>query len=131
MRTIPPGEWILQGNWDHTLWGGSPLPDHTWIDNVTRENPVWVCRYDGRIFCTLDCIVVLVTGRIRNFCAAKPADMCLANQLAMDLAGVTAGSLRVLSLSLSLARCALALLSTYFVLLLVRAFCPSASLLSS
>jgi hypothetical protein len=29
--------------------------------------------------------------------------MCLANQLAMDLAGVTAGSLRVLSLSLSLA----------------------------
>src|SRR5690242_864180 len=42
-----PGEWILGGDWDHTLWLGQPLPHHEWIDSVTPDNPVFVNRLDG------------------------------------------------------------------------------------
>jgi len=61
--TIAPGEWILYGDWDHTLWGGE-LPRRDWIDAVTPDNPVWVYRLDGH--------------------------MALANSLALELAGVNA-----------------------------------------
>jgi len=44
---LAPGEWILGGDWDHTLWPGQPLPRHEWIDSVTPENPVFVNRLDG------------------------------------------------------------------------------------
>jgi predicted amidohydrolase YtcJ len=46
-RTRKPGEWILGGDWDHTLWPGQPLPRHDWIDSVTPDNPVFVNRLDG------------------------------------------------------------------------------------
>ncbi|HSJ76306.1 MAG TPA: amidohydrolase [Gemmatimonadales bacterium] len=42
-----PGEWILGGNWDHERWAGTPLPDRSWIDSVTPNNPVFVDRLDG------------------------------------------------------------------------------------
>ncbi len=45
--TLKPGEWILGGDWDHTLWPGQPLPRHDWIDSVTPNNPVFVNRVDG------------------------------------------------------------------------------------
>ena len=61
--TIEPGEWIMYGDWDHTLWGGD-LPRRDWIDEVTPENPVWVYRLDGH--------------------------MALANSAALELAGVDA-----------------------------------------
>ena len=60
--TLPPGAWILGGDWDHQQWGGE-LPRHEWIDAVTPRNPVWVTRLDGH--------------------------MGLANALAMRLAKVT------------------------------------------
>src|SRR5437867_8584702 len=41
------GEWILGGDWDHTLWPGQPLPRHEWIDSVTPNKPVFVDRHDG------------------------------------------------------------------------------------
>jgi len=44
---LRPGEWILGGDWDHTLWRGAPLPRHDWIDSVTPNNPVWISRLDG------------------------------------------------------------------------------------
>ena len=44
-----PGEWILGGDWDHTLWQGAPLPHHEWIDSVTPNNPVFVSRLDGHM----------------------------------------------------------------------------------
>lgn len=44
---LKPGEWILGGDWDHTLWPGQPLPHHEWIDSVTPNNPVFVNRLDG------------------------------------------------------------------------------------
>src|SRR5881296_4304167 len=46
-KTLKPGEWIIGGDWDHTLWPGQPLPHHEWIDSVTSSNPVFVSRVDG------------------------------------------------------------------------------------
>mgnify|MGYP003580773514 CR=1 FL=1 len=60
---LKPGEWITGGDWDHTLWRGSPLPQHGWIDSVTPSNPVFINRLDGH--------------------------MVLANSAAMRAAGVT------------------------------------------
>lgn len=57
------GAWILNGDWDHEIWGGA-LPRADWIDAVTPDNPVFVMRLDGH--------------------------MGLANSKAMTLAGVTA-----------------------------------------
>lgn len=62
-ETLQPGEWILGGAWDHTLWGGE-LPHRQWIDAVTPDHPVWILRLDGH--------------------------MGLANSLALEEAGVTA-----------------------------------------
>lgn len=44
-KKTPPDVWILEGNWDHTLWGGE-LPKREWIDETTQENPVVVFRLD-------------------------------------------------------------------------------------
>jgi len=46
---LTPGEWILGGDWDHTLWRGAPLPHHEWIDSVTPNNPVFISRLDGHM----------------------------------------------------------------------------------
>ena len=46
---LKPGEWITGGGWDHTLWRGTPLPHHEWIDSVTPSNPVFVNRLDGHM----------------------------------------------------------------------------------
>ncbi len=47
-RSIPEGEWILGGDWDHKLWGGE-LPQKEWIDSVTQHNPVMITRLDGHM----------------------------------------------------------------------------------
>jgi predicted amidohydrolase YtcJ len=46
--TVPKGTWILNGDWDHTNWGGE-LPARSWIDSVTPNNPVWINRLDGHM----------------------------------------------------------------------------------
>jgi len=46
---LRPGEWILGGTWDHENWPGTPLPDRSWIDSVTPDNPVFVDRLDGHM----------------------------------------------------------------------------------
>ncbi len=46
--TVPRGTWVLNGDWDHTNWGGE-LPERTWIDSVTPHNPVWINRLDGHM----------------------------------------------------------------------------------
>ncbi len=63
--TIKPGEWLLNGTWDHKNWGDE-LPRRAWIDSVTPDNPVWITRLDGH--------------------------MGLANTLALKLAGLDADS---------------------------------------
>lgn len=60
-KTLAPGAWVLEGNWDHTLWGGE-LPKKEWIDAFTSENPVVLYRLDGH--------------------------MVLANSLALKIAGI-------------------------------------------
>lgn len=47
-KTVPPGTWILNGDWDHTNWGGE-LPKAEWIDSVSVEHPVFVQRLDGHM----------------------------------------------------------------------------------
>jgi len=44
-KTVEQGDWILEGNWDHTLWGGA-LPHKDWIDAGTKEVPVLIMRHD-------------------------------------------------------------------------------------
>lgn len=61
-RSVPAGTWITGGEWDHQLWGGA-LPEKSWIDSVTPNNPVLVVRTDGH--------------------------MGLANSKAIELAGIT------------------------------------------
>lgn len=46
--TVPPGTWITNGDWDHTLWGGEQ-PTREWIDAVTPDHPVWINRLDGHM----------------------------------------------------------------------------------
>lgn len=46
--TVPPGAWITGGDWDHQNWGGE-LPQRSWIDSVTPNNPVWINRLDGHM----------------------------------------------------------------------------------
>ena len=47
-KSVPPGAWILNGDWDHENWGGE-LPTRQWIDSVTPNNPVWINRLDGHM----------------------------------------------------------------------------------
>ncbi len=47
-RGVPAGTWILNGDWDHQLWGGE-LPDRAWIDAATAAHPVFVQRLDGHM----------------------------------------------------------------------------------
>lgn len=46
--TVPAGTWILNGDWDHTNWGGE-LPEASWIDSVSADHPVFVQRLDGHM----------------------------------------------------------------------------------
>jgi len=47
-KDLPPNRWVLNGNWDHTQWGGE-LPHRDWIDAFTKDTPVYVIRIDGHI----------------------------------------------------------------------------------
>lgn len=47
-KTVPAGTWILNGDWDHTNWGGE-LPEASWIDSVSADHPVFVQRLDGHM----------------------------------------------------------------------------------
>lgn len=46
---LPPGQWILGGDWDHEQWPGARLPRRDWIDSVTPHHPVFVSRLDGHM----------------------------------------------------------------------------------
>ena len=62
-KSLAKGEWILNGDWDHTQFSPPELPRREWIDSVTPDNPVCINRLDGH--------------------------MVLANSLALKLGGVT------------------------------------------
>lgn len=48
-RTLAPGQWVLEGNWDHESWPVKRLPTRASLDPVTPANPVFVQRLDGHM----------------------------------------------------------------------------------
>lgn len=48
-QATPPGDWIIGGGWDHTLWPGEKLPTRQDIDAVTGDHPAVFTRVDGHI----------------------------------------------------------------------------------
>ncbi|HEY1938183.1 MAG TPA: amidohydrolase [Candidatus Angelobacter sp.] len=49
VKTVPPGEWIQGGGWDHTLWAEQKTPTRADIDSVTGGHPAIFSRVDGHI----------------------------------------------------------------------------------
>jgi len=49
VMTAGPGEWIVGGGWDETLWPVQQLPSRWDIDEVTTDHPVFLQRVDGHI----------------------------------------------------------------------------------
>ncbi len=49
VATAAPGEWIVGGGWDETLWPVKELPSRWDIDEVTTDHPVFLNRVDGHI----------------------------------------------------------------------------------
>jgi predicted amidohydrolase YtcJ len=49
VQTAGPGEWIVGGGWDQTLWPVEELPSRWDIDEVTIDHPVFLQRVDGHI----------------------------------------------------------------------------------
>ncbi len=49
VKTLEPGEWILNGDWDHQSFSPPELPTKAWIDDLTPANPVCVTRFDGHM----------------------------------------------------------------------------------
>ncbi|MGB8538054.1 MAG: amidohydrolase [Acidobacteriaceae bacterium] len=44
-----PGQWLLGGGWDHTLWAGQTLPTRQDLDTVSHGHPAFFVRVDGHI----------------------------------------------------------------------------------
>ena len=49
VETAAPGEWIVGGGWDETLWPVKSPPTRRDVDAVTTDHPVFVNRVDGHI----------------------------------------------------------------------------------
>jgi len=49
VQTARPGEWILGGGWDETLWPVKALPSRWDLDEVSAGHPVFLDRVDGHI----------------------------------------------------------------------------------
>ncbi|HEV3338861.1 MAG TPA: amidohydrolase [Pirellulales bacterium] len=62
-RKLPPGRWMLGGNWDHDRTFGGKLPSAGLLDRYVADRPCFLVRYDGH--------------------------MGLANSRALELAGIT------------------------------------------
>lgn len=65
-RRLPPGRWLLGGNWDHDRTFGGKLPTAALLDRYVPDRPCYLSRYDGH--------------------------MALANARALELSGVTAAT---------------------------------------
>ena len=47
VKTTEPGEWIVGGRWDQTLWENKSFPVHDELSKVSPDNPVYLTRVDG------------------------------------------------------------------------------------
>lgn len=48
-KALAPGDWIIGGGWDHTLWASEQLPTRQDLDSVTGDHPAFLGRVDGHI----------------------------------------------------------------------------------
>jgi predicted amidohydrolase YtcJ len=49
VETAKPGEWILGGGWDETIWPVKTLPNRWDLDSVSDGHPVFLDRVDGHL----------------------------------------------------------------------------------
>jgi predicted amidohydrolase YtcJ len=49
VETAKPGEWILGGGWDETIWPVQVLPSRWDLDEVSGGHPVFLDRVDGHL----------------------------------------------------------------------------------
>jgi predicted amidohydrolase YtcJ len=49
VETAKPGDWILGGGWDETLWPVKTLPSRWDLDEVSGGHPVFLDRVDGHL----------------------------------------------------------------------------------
>jgi len=49
VATAAPGEWIVGGGWDETLWPVKTAPTRWDVDEVSTDHPVFLQRVDGHI----------------------------------------------------------------------------------
>ena len=49
VETAKPGEWILGGGWDETMWPVKTLPSRWDLDEVSSGHPVFLDRVDGHL----------------------------------------------------------------------------------
>jgi predicted amidohydrolase YtcJ len=49
VETAKPGEWIVGGGWDETLWPVKTLPSRWDLDGVSGGHPVFLDRVDGHL----------------------------------------------------------------------------------
>ena len=49
VEAAQPGEWILGGGWDETMWPVKALPSRWDLDEVSRGHPVFLDRVDGHL----------------------------------------------------------------------------------
>ncbi|HJT30673.1 MAG TPA: amidohydrolase [Pirellulales bacterium] len=48
-RKLPPGRWLLGGNWDHDRTFGGKLPTAAMLDRYVPDRPCLLRRYDGHM----------------------------------------------------------------------------------
>ena len=46
-KTLKPGEWIEGFGWDQNLWKDQNFPESALLNNVIKNNPVYLTRIDG------------------------------------------------------------------------------------
>ncbi len=94
-KKLPRSRWVLNGNWDHELWGGD-LPHKDWIDEGTRDTAVFVMRLDGHM--ALANSVALAAAGITEATESPPG-----GEIVRDESGGLTGVLKGNALNLVLA----------------------------
>jgi predicted amidohydrolase YtcJ len=49
IQKAAPGEWILGGGWDETMWPVKAMPSRWDLDEVSGDHPVFLDRVDGHL----------------------------------------------------------------------------------
>jgi predicted amidohydrolase YtcJ len=63
-----PGQWLLGGGWDHTLWTRQTLPTRQDLDTVSHGHPAFFVRVDGHIAVANSAVLAMsgVTNQTQN-----------------------------------------------------------------